>query len=320
MINSKTSDYELIVLGNDPQVAAFLRQAGRMFSRVLWIRDPAQCSKPIQETGSAANTVDALSKSQLNSVPAIEILEGRHQFVSEVAVQCELTNGVVQVFTAERFVLAYGARPDRPNWLITHPRVILHNGHPDSADLAELSAADTVAIVGMGDRGQACLRQLRGKVRHIYCLDAREIEASLPLWRSAGGKELTFHARTSVIGMRTDVPEVQGQTASPANRSADNPTRVTVFLENGATLSVSAVVICCGTRGNTEQRGLEFAGLTVDDRGKLWCNESGETWTSGIFALGEVVGYPHHNLAHASYDFHRQLLEALSTQPAANCA
>lgn len=307
MKNSKTTDYELIVLGNDPQVVAFLRQAGREFSRVLWIRDAAESAVTMSETLAELQL-------QFRDLPWIEILEGGHEFVSDSTVRCELASAEVQLFTAERFVLAYGARPDRPNWMIAHPRVILHHGQASSADLAKFSATETVAIVGMGDRGQACLRQLRGQVRHVHCLDSREIAASPLLWKSAGGKSLTFHARTSVIGMRVELPEACEQAGGLASDSADHTGGVTLFLENGTTLSVSAVVVCCGTRGNTEQRGLENVSLTTDDRGKLWCNETGETWTPGIYALGEAVGYSCSNPTHSPTEYHRQLLHALSAQ------
>ncbi len=69
--------------------------------------------------------------------------------------------------------------------------------------------------------------------------------------------------------------------------------QIRIFLDSGKSILVDAVVA-----GQVEQRGctsslnLEAVGLFADDRGCLWCNDNYETWATGIYAIGNVVGYP----------------------------
>ncbi len=47
-----------------------------------------------------------------------------------------------------------------------------------------------------------------------------------------------------------------------------------------------------GRCGDTEFLNLEAAGLEVDERGRLWCNEDHQTWVEHIYGVGDIVGFP----------------------------
>ena len=66
---------------------------------------------------------------------------------------------------------------------------------------------------------------------------------------------------------------------------------VEIELINGRRFSADAFVLDVGQQGCTENLNLDAAGLTVDDRGQLWCNDDLQTWVPNIYGLGEVVGY-----------------------------
>ncbi len=69
--------------------------------------------------------------------------------------------------------------------------------------------------------------------------------------------------------------------------------QIRIFLDSGKSILVDAVVAAqVEQRGCTSSLNLEAVDLFADDRGCLWCNENYETWTSGIYAIGNVVGYP----------------------------
>jgi len=69
--------------------------------------------------------------------------------------------------------------------------------------------------------------------------------------------------------------------------------QIRIFLASGKSILVDAVVAAqVEQRGYTSSLNLEAVGLFADDRGCLWCNDNYETWTSGIYAVGNVVGYP----------------------------
>ena len=52
-------------------------------------------------------------------------------------------------------------------------------------------------------------------------------------------------------------------------------------------------------QGKSQGIGLEQIGLSTDDRGRLWCTPSGETWVSNVWAAGDIVGFPQHSVEEA---------------------
>ncbi len=55
--------------------------------------------------------------------------------------------------------------------------------------------------------------------------------------------------------------------------------------------SAADVVDCRRAVGFTDHLGLPGVGVEPDEHGQLWCAPSLETWCSGIFGIGEVVGF-----------------------------
>ncbi len=78
---------------------------------------------------------------------------------------------------------------------------------------------------------------------------------------------------------------------------AENGVTATVKSGDGATTEITAekVILAIGIVGNTENLGLEAAGITVE-KGHVVTNEWGETGAAGIYAIGDLTGAP--GLAH----------------------
>ena len=70
---------------------------------------------------------------------------------------------------------------------------------------------------------------------------------------------------------------------------ADGPV---VRLADGTAMYPSKVVVAAGRMGNTEDLGLEAAGVTVDRHGHVVVDGTYRTTAPGIFAAGDVVGPP----------------------------
>ncbi len=52
------------------------------------------------------------------------------------------------------------------------------------------------------------------------------------------------------------------------------------------------VILNCGRMtGHTSALNLGVVGVETDERGRLWCNDTLETWCRGIFGAGDVVGF-----------------------------
>ncbi|MDQ2664992.1 MAG: mercuric reductase [Gemmatimonadota bacterium] len=67
----------------------------------------------------------------------------------------------------------------------------------------------------------------------------------------------------------------------------------------------SHLLVAAGRTPNTDDLGLDHAGVTMDDRGYVQVNERLETSTAGVFAIGDVKGGP--AFTHISYDDFRIL-------------
>lgn len=68
--------------------------------------------------------------------------------------------------------------------------------------------------------------------------------------------------------------------------------RVAVRLGDGTVLEPEKVIFAAGRIGNTEDLGLEAAGVALDDRGRIRVDDHYQTTAAGIYAAGDVIGPP----------------------------
>jgi NAD(P) transhydrogenase len=66
--------------------------------------------------------------------------------------------------------------------------------------------------------------------------------------------------------------------------------QVEVRLSSGRILSAETMFVCVGRVGNTDTLNLEAVGVGLDERGRIWCDSQGQTWSQGIRAIGTVAG------------------------------
>jgi dihydrolipoamide dehydrogenase len=67
---------------------------------------------------------------------------------------------------------------------------------------------------------------------------------------------------------------------------------LTVELKDGKTATIDAekILMSIGRRPNTEELGLEAAGVMLDKRGYILANDQLKTNVGGIYAIGDVIG------------------------------
>jgi NAD(P) transhydrogenase len=65
-----------------------------------------------------------------------------------------------------------------------------------------------------------------------------------------------------------------------------------VELRDGTVLRPEKLLFAAGRAGNTENLGLEDAGVATDDRGRVVVDERYQTNVPGIYAAGDVIGPP----------------------------
>ena len=88
---------------------------------------------------------------------------------------------------------------------------------------------------------------------------------------------------------------------------------VTMHLKSGKRLKADALLWCNGRTGNTDSLALDQVDLQANSRGQLEVDQSYRTSVEGIYAVGDVIGWP--SLASASYDQGRNVASALLDRP-----
>ncbi|WP_197469399.1 FAD-dependent oxidoreductase, partial [Oleiphilus sp. HI0125] len=88
----------------------------------------------------------------------------------------------------------------------------------------------------------------------------------------------------------------------------DNAVEVT--FASGKKIRADAFLWCNGRSGNTDNMGLENTGLKPNSRGQLTIDDHYRTEVEGIYAVGDVIGWP--ALASAAYDQGRASAAAMS--------
>jgi NAD(P) transhydrogenase len=216
-----------------------------------------------------------------NRVP---ILRGRAHFVDAHTLQVDAPDGGRQTLGAERFVIATGSRPYRPDDVdFDHPRIF------DSDKILSLDHTPTsITIYGAGVIGceYACMfRNLSIKVNLVNTrdkllsfLDDEIIDA------------LSYHLRDLgvVIRHQEEYERIEGQNDG-----------VVLWLKSGKQLKSEILLWANGRTGNSDALNLEPLGIQPDSRGQLAVNEFFQTRLPHIYAVGDVVGFP--ALASAAY-------------------
>ncbi|MBL8235655.1 MAG: FAD-dependent oxidoreductase, partial [Bryobacterales bacterium] len=67
---------------------------------------------------------------------------------------------------------------------------------------------------------------------------------------------------------------------------------VKITLQSGKQVLAEKVLYAIGRTGNTWKLGLENAGISPDDRGRIKVNTHFQTEVPNIYAVGDVIGFP----------------------------
>ena len=215
----------------------------------------------------------------------VDVIGGRATFADPQTVEVAAPSGARHRLRAERFVIATGSRPYRPDDVdFSHPRIV------DSDTVLRLSETPrSITIYGAGVIGceyASIFRGLRIKVNLINnrdkllsFLDDEIIDA------------LAYHLRENgaLIRHSEEYARVEADDAG-----------VRVHLKSNKIIQSDVLLWAQGRTGNSDAMGLEAIGLTVNERGSIVVNDSYQTAQPHIYAVGDVVGHP--SLASASYD------------------
>lgn len=213
----------------------------------------------------------------LLSANGVEVLSGRAKLTSSEQVEVDLAQGKKETITADKIILATGAKP-----------IVLPIPGADKPDIMSVedmlevkNLPESLVIIGGGVVGvemATVFAKLGAKVSLVemmpHCLPTQDDEVALVLENvlKDDGIQVCCSAQVSRID------DIEGGKA-------------VVFAEGEAEQKIEAevVAISVGYRPNIEGLGLEESGVAVG-KGGIQVNDKMETSVPNIYAAGDVVG------------------------------
>ncbi|PPC74145.1 Si-specific NAD(P)(+) transhydrogenase [Pokkaliibacter plantistimulans] len=216
----------------------------------------------------------------------IDVFFGSARFQDANTVQVKGNAGKGdEVLQADSFVLATGSRPFCPDDIdFRHPRIY------NSDSILKLSHTPrTIIIYGAGVIGCEYASIFSGLGVKVDLIDTRDRLLSFLDYQISDA--LSYHLRNNGVVIRhsEQYSSVKG-----------SDTGVVMTLKSGKKIRADAFLWCNGRTGNTDDMGLEDIGLQPNSRGQVEVDEHYRTTVPGIYAVGDVIGWP--SLASAAYD------------------
>ena len=179
--------------------------------------------------------------------------------------------------TAERVVIATGTNPARPAAVDFDDRTIL-----DSDGLVLLDHIPaSVVVVGAGVIGIEYASMFAALGVKVTVVEKRP--RLLDFCDAQITEGLQYHLRDLGVVFRL------GEEVTGVDRHADG---ALTQLASGKRIASDVVLYAAGRQGETDDLGLEHAGLEADERGRIAVGPDYRTAVDHIFAAGDVIGWP----------------------------
>ncbi len=215
----------------------------------------------------------------------VTVFGGRGELLGNNEVKVEDREGRLHLLKTRNVVIATGSRPYHPEDVdFEHPRVY------DSDTILTMDHTPRhIIIYGAGVIGSEYACIFTGLGIRVDLVNSRQ--HLLDFLDTEISDALSYHLREQGCTIRQD---------EEYKRVVADDDGVILELKSGKKLRADALLWCNGRSGNTQDMGLDAVGLEPNNRGQLPVNERYQTSVQGIYAVGDVVGWP--SLASASYD------------------
>lgn len=209
----------------------------------------------------------------------IDVINAHGKFIGKNEVEISFSDGSTDILTAPKLFINTGSSPRKPDIDgITDSRFVL-----ESNELMELeSLPKRLVIIGGGYIGMefaSMYANFGSKVTVIQNdsvflpREDREIASAVLKRLNDLSIEVIFNGNTKSL------------------KDKNNYTVLNVSTENGEiTLEADAVLTAVGRIPNTENLGLDAAGIELTERGAVKTDEHLRTSNPAVYAMGDVVG------------------------------
>ncbi|CFX52442.1 putative soluble pyridine nucleotide transhydrogenase [Candidatus Filomicrobium marinum] len=234
--------------------------------------------------------VDLLSRQHKTLDHEVEVLEhqfqrngvttiyGTARFVDTGRVEVMTAQGSIGTYRAERFVIAVGTRPFRPDYVPFNQVTVL-----DTDDIIQIDHIPrSMAIIGAGVIGVEYASIFSALDVQVTLIEPRT--SILDFVDSEIIAEFTHEMRDRGVAMRL------GSTVEQITLSGMRPI---VQIAGGRSVHADMLLFAAGRVGATSPLNLEAIGLAVDHRGRVTVDSNTfQTSVPHIYAVGDVIGFP----------------------------
>ena len=263
------------------QVAHYARDATRWGVRAsdVSVDMPAVMARKNRVVENAHKSI----QKRIDDRPSIKLVRGPARFIAPHQVQVG-----AEVFESEKIFINTGTRPAIPHIPGLDSIPFLTN-----ATIIELQTVpEHLLVLGGGYIGLEFGQMFRRFGSRVTIIHNRERVLPSEDPDIVSALQTALEAEGIVLRMNVETKRVENR-----NGTTD------LTLESGGaseTLQGSHLLVATGRRPNTDDLGLEAAGVLTDARGYIKVNGRMETNVSGIWALGDVKGGP--AFTHISYN------------------
>jgi len=225
----------------------------------------------------------------------IDLYAGKAFFMDKNRI--EVRGGqATETLIAKEVVIASGSRPYKPaNVDFSHERIYC------SDSILTLSHTPrTMVIYGAGVIGCEYASIFAGLGVKVDLVNPGE--KLLSFLDDEISDALSYHLRNNGVLVRH---HEQYESVVGTDKSVE------VTFVSGKKIRADAFLWCNGRSGNTEHMGLENVGIKPNSRGQLAIDDHYRTEVDGVYAVGDVIGWP--ALASAAYDQGRAAAAAMSS-------
>ncbi|MCV6612947.1 MAG: Si-specific NAD(P)(+) transhydrogenase, partial [Amphritea sp.] len=215
----------------------------------------------------------------------IDLFFGQAEFADKNTVLVRGTKKGDETLRAKNIIIATGSRPYTPEDIdFSHPRI-----YNSDTVLSLNHTPRTLIIYGAGVIGSEYASIFSGLGVKVDLIDSQN--RLLSFLDAEISDSLSYHLRNSAVKIRHNetYEKVEGDDRG-----------VTLTLQSGKMIRADAFLWCNGRTGNTDMLKLENVGLQANGRGQVEVDEHYRTSCEGIYACGDVIGWP--ALASAALD------------------
>ncbi len=208
----------------------------------------------------------------------VQTVHGTACFVAPNTIEVTSEDGEMSQYSADKFLLAVGTKPFRPDYIPFDGEVIL-----DSDQILELpSIPKSMVVIGAGVIG----------IEYATIFSALDVAVTVIEPRSTF---LDFIDR-ELIDVFTNLLRDRGVLMRLGAKAVEVHRRehgAEVVLEDGRTVRTDLVLFAAGRMGTTDSIGLDKCGIEVDHRGRISTDpQTFQCDVPHIYAAGDVIGFP----------------------------